>query len=377
MPAALFTALILAGFAAGAILIVRRGAARRSASRARPVAVPAVPAPASTQSSAAAASPAGALSSTEVFSKLQELAFGIAPLGVPRGEELADIAARAGTLLDSVATQPRYAPRRPLLLPQLLRAVNDDEVSRRELAGIIARDPALTGSLLKLANSSFYRVSERPVESVDRAVALLGTEGIRSLVAAAVTQPVFRLSSLQFPRFPEICWEHTYRCATAAEAHAAIVEDTDPFAAQLLGLTLGLGSIVVFRIVIDQYAMPAGRSADAAVVAAMLDSHAAAVARKIAASWDLSGRILGALEDQIPRAEMHEPTSLGRSLRFGGLIGALAVLNANQLVTDETAKASMLASGAAQSHFERIWTRLTGKGVAIPVRRSSPELRRR
>jgi len=373
MPAALISVLILAALAA-AIGIVRRSRAVRKAPRARPATAPPVPATPVTQSGPPAA---GALSSSEVFTKLHELAFGVAPLGVPRAQELTAMEASAATLLDSFATQPRYAPRRPLLLPQLLRAVNDDEVSRRELAGIIARDPALTGSLLKLANSSFYRISERPVESVDRAVALLGTDGIRSLVATALTQPVFRLSSLQFPRFPEICWEHTYRAAAAAEAHAAIVEDTDPFAAQLLGLTLGLGSIVVFRIVIDQYATPEGRSADAAVVAALLDSHAAAVARKIAASWDLSGRILGALEDQIPRAEMHEPTSLGRSLRFGELIGALAVLHANQQITDEAAKAAMLASGAALSHFERIWTRLTGKAVEIPAGRDSAELRRR
>jgi len=33
---------------------------------------------------------------------------------------------------------------------------------------MIAKDPALVGGLLKLANSPFYRVNAQPVESVDR-----------------------------------------------------------------------------------------------------------------------------------------------------------------------------------------------------------------
>jgi len=302
-----------------------------------------------------------ALSSTALTMKLQEYAFGVS-LAEPPAAQLEEIGAAARAVLETVATQPRYAPRRPLLLPKLLQAVNDSEVSRRELAGIIASDPALAGSLLKLANSSFYRTSDRPVESVERAVALLGTEGIRSLVANVLLQPVFRLTPAQFPHFPEAIWEHTYRMAAAAEAHAAIVEDSDPFAAQLLGLTLGLGSIVVFRVALDQYASRA-RAPDASVIAALLEAHAAPVARSIAASWDLSGRILAALEDQTAGG-WNQTTSLGRSLRFGNLIAALALLSTHQRVDDETAKATMLAQGATASQFERIWTRLTTRGSA-------------
>jgi hypothetical protein len=191
-------------------------------------------------------------------------------------------------------------------------------------------------------------------------VALLGTEGLRSLIATALVQPVFRLSATQFPQFPTIAWEHTFRMATAAEAHAAIVEDSDPFAAQLLGLTLGLGAIVVFRVALDQYGT---RAPNAAAVGALLDAHTARVARSIAASWDLSGRVLAALEDQAPGG-WNEPTSLGRTLAFGDLIGALAVLHANARVSDEAAKATMLAEGASLSQFERIWTRLTGRTAA-------------
>lgn len=305
----------------------------------------------------------GVLSPDEISSALQALAFDVECLPPPKPAAYEALAPRLAKALAADATELRHAPRRPMLLPQLLRAMRNDDVSRRELSKIIARDPALAGNLLKLANSPFYRVSDRPVESVDRAVAVLGTDGIRSLVTTALVQPVFDLSKQDFPRFPQVVWEHTYRAATAAEAHAAIVEDTDPFAAQLLGLTLGLGSIVVFRVALEQCEQHASRP-DPSVIAALLDAHAAPVACRIAASWALSERIADALADQIgSAAEPAQMTSLGRSLRFGRLIGALAVLRLNERINDGIAMASMLASGASQFQFESIWGRLTGKRV--------------
>jgi HD-like signal output (HDOD) protein len=376
MPAAVIL-LLLGGLLVIAVwLLARRRAAGREDRSSASAAVERVPP--QPPAAPAATAPTGdsrVLSGPEVFRKLHELAFGVAPLGAPAPEALEEIAPTTSVVLDTVATEPRYALRRPLLLPQLLRAVNDDEVSRRELAKIIARDPALAGSLVKLANSPFYRVNERPVESVDRAVALLGTNGIRSLVAAAVMQPVFKVSDTEFWRFPEATWEHTYRSAAAAEAHAAIVEDSDPFAAHLLALTMGLGAIVVFRVVLDVYRARPGLTAEPAVIASILDTHTAAVAHRIAQGWDLSGRMLEALEDQSPRAEMRQPTSLGKSLYFGRLIGALAVLTSIGVVSDGEAKASMVAGGTPAAEFDRMWTRLTGRGE--PVGRASGEPQRR
>jgi HD-like signal output (HDOD) protein len=325
------------------------------------------------QADVAPKQPARTLTTPEILNELAELAFDVRPLGPPSSAAYDAIAPQIGAVLEVDATELRHAPRRPLLLPQLLRAMRNDEVSRRELSKIIARDPALAGDLLKLANSSFYRVTDRPVESIDRAVALLGTDGIRSLVATALVQPVFDLSKQAFPQFPVVVWEHTYRTATAAEAHAAVVEDTDPFAAQLLGLTFGLGTIVVFRVALEQYARLAIRP-DPAVIAALLDKHSAPVARRIAVSWELSERISSALEDQAVSKESRERTALGRSLHFGRLMGALALLHINRRVSEETAKLSMLASEATEFQFESIWGRLTGK--AAPKMPRPPQLQR-
>jgi HD-like signal output (HDOD) protein len=308
-----------------------------------------------------ATAPEGSLSERDVFARLHALAFGVAPQDAPVSEMHPELEAATRAALSGAVNEPRYAPRRPLLLPQLLRAVNDTDVSRRELAALIVRDPALTGNLLKLANAPFYRVSSQPVESIDRAIALLGTDGIRSLVAAAVLQPVFRGSSGEFARFPEVVWDHTFRSGTAAAAHAAMVEHEDPFAGQLVALVTGLATIIVFRVVLDQYASRAELRPDVTTIARLVDAHTPEMARNVASSWELSERVIDALQDQLPERPSQERSALGNSLRFGRLAGALAVLNASGDIAPDVAKATLQAFAGASPQLDGIWARLSAR----------------
>ena len=296
-----------------------------------------------------------ALSHSTVTQFLHELAFDtlLAP-DVPA--EQSKIVTAVVSTLDVAATSPRYALRRPLLLPEVVRAVNDSDTTRRELAKLIARDPALVGSLLKLANGPIYRRGSQPIESVERALAVLGTLGVRALVAAALVQPVFRQSSAAAAKFPEIVWEHTQRAAAAAEMHATSVELSDAFAAQLVALVMGLGSIVVYRVALDEYASRA-LAPDPTTLASLLDANTARIARQIAASWELSDRLLEALEEQ-RSADDAPASSLGRSLRFGRLVGALSVLRSHDRIDDETGRAALAAAGGVGERFERLWARL-------------------
>jgi HD-like signal output (HDOD) protein len=246
------------------------------------------------------------------------------------------------------------------MLPRVLSASNDDSFSRRDLAALIARDPSLVGNLLKIANSSFYRVTPEPVESVDRAVVLLGTDGIRSLVTAALMQPIFRIGGADFPRFPDVAWEHTFRASNASVPYNFLVEKSDPAAAELLSLVMGLAGIVVFRVTIDQYTKHPRLRPDAGVVSSLLDIHSAAVARRIATSWELSEATIAGLDGQSTSVSNY-PTPLGRSLYFGRLVGALAVLRINHIIDDATARASIPVTNMPEAQLERMWTRLTPK----------------
>ena len=263
-------------------------------------------------------------------------------------------------ILEHIDAQPRYIPRRPSLLPKLMATVNDGDASMMEIARIVAQDPALTGNLLRIANSPVYRVGSQSIESIDRAVTQVGIQGIRSIIVTALLQPVMTAGVGAFSRFPELVWEHTLYSAAAAEAHATQVENAEPFVAQLIGLLYGLSAIVVFRIVRDQFAAHPQLAPDPGSVARLLETWVAPTAGRIAASWELSQRIQYALESQALAAELQMENSLGRSLKFGRVAGAVIVLCRVGRLSDDEARA-ILVSGAddRRSKIEKLWERFS------------------
>ncbi len=293
----------------------------------------------------------------EVMHRMHVLALETGMPQTSSSEELHEqLASGIRWALTRITEQPNYAPRRPLLLPKLVAAMNDDDTSRRELAHIITADPSLAGTLLKLANSPFYRIANEPIESLDRAIAVLGMDGMRSLVAAALMQPVFRIEGGGFAQFGEVVWQHTLSAATAAQAHATMIEHADPFAAQLLALMMGMASIVVFRLTIDQYEqrklLPLPR-----LVMTLLETQTAPVARQVATSWQLTERMDVALADQTAPHGVGI-SALGRSLLVGRFIAALDVLHERRILDDDAVYAALRTSGDSLEAYERIWTRV-------------------
>ena len=71
-------------------------------------------------------------------------------------------------------------PTLPLVLPKLLRTLENRNSNVRTVADVISIDPALTSKLLKVANSAYYGFPSE-ITSLQRAVALLGFNMVRSL----------------------------------------------------------------------------------------------------------------------------------------------------------------------------------------------------
>lgn len=331
---------------------------------------PATPAPASLPEPAAAppaaeASPAARPEAQPVALPLQRLVYAIA-LEDPRAADLAarPDAAHTQLLLDAsrefarVGTEPRYTPHRPSLLPQLMEVVNDEDASLRSLSRLVAQDPQLTGELLKTANSPLYRISTTPVESIERAVALLGTTGMRTLIAASLVKPLAQGRGGTPGRFGETIWEQSLYAASAAEAWAARSQDSDPFAAHLLALMHGLGDVTVYRVLSDLYAAQPSLRPDSAAIASALHTNAAVTAARIAGNWGLSERTRQALESQSSAAPVSDPSPLARALQFGLATGAITLLCRHGKLAEDQAMAQIEAAGHGGPLATRIWDRL-------------------
>lgn len=218
-----------------------------------------------------------------------------APRSPDEGEPVIAATARA---LARFAEDPQRLPRRPQLLPHLLSTLNDEEASSRDIAGIIARDPALAANLLKLANSALYRSHAAPVESLDRAVAMVGVDGLRHLVAVALMQPVMKMEGGVFGRLPDLIWDHTQRTALIAADAARAGGREDVFAAQLLALLQGLGAIVVVQALRDAVERNAGALPAADALAELLHRWSPRLGRAVAGAWGLPERVMLALHEQ-------------------------------------------------------------------------------
>jgi HD-like signal output (HDOD) protein len=201
-------------------------------------------------------------------------------------------------------------------------------------------------------------VSEVPVESVERATAVLGTQGIRTLISLRLMQPLSGPAGGVPAHFGEIIWQHSLCSASAAEAWAARGQDTDPFAAHLLALLNGLGCVTVYRVLADLYAAQSVVPMDAAVVAGALHANAAVTAARIAAGWGLSERTTQALESQSSAAPVTVQSPLARALQFGLLAGAAALLCRHGRLDEARAVQQIEAAGFGGTQSERVWDRL-------------------
>ena len=263
--------------------------------------------------------------------------------------ELAELEPATRVLAD-LELQAKYLPRRPSLLPRLMSAISSDSNSMREMARIIGDDGALLGGLLKLANSSYYRMSgSRPIESLEKAVTMVGTDGLRSLVATALLHPVMTGTRGPYSSFAEATWEHSQYAAGCAELHAARIEGADTFNARLLVLLLGLASNAVFRIA-REHCVSGSRCARPAAMARLFDDWVPPTAQRIAESWQLPADLLDVLAAP-------KESGLGRSLRFGRLAGALLLLVNHGHMRELSARAIILANDR-RAEVDRLWSRL-------------------
>ncbi len=276
---------------------------------------------AATDTDHAAVVPAAALAPEQeaaLLLRLYALAFADAPASEPSAASRAaqaEIAATVVAVLARIDAHPRYTPRRPQLLPQLTRAINDPDAGAQAIAAILGQDPALAGNLLRIANSSAYRRQAEPVENLERAVALLGTEGLRQIVLAALLQPVIADDGSVFGRCAALLWEHTLLSAKATARDAEDAAREDASAAQLLALLYGLGAVAVLQVLRDAYARHAGVPPDPDLVAGMLATWSAPCAKAISADWGLSSLMQRALEERGDAAALQPGDALARALR--------------------------------------------------------------
>jgi hypothetical protein len=256
-------------------------------------------------------------------------------------------------MLEVDALDPNYFPRRPALMPQLLQAVNDPHAASERLSRIIAHDPVLTADILRLANSSLYRMSPTPIETIQRALVVCGVDALRGMLAAAMLRPVFRATRKNFPRLPRMLWERTERAARAAELYAMETMSQDRFEAQLVVLLSALGPLVIYGAALDVYTRNPHFSPSGDLCVELIGSLAPQMSLRIARDWQTSPRLLAALEGS-------PDEGLTTARHVGELLGTLSYLESQTVISSEERLDLVDGAGIPDGLASRIWTALSG-----------------
>lgn len=117
--------------------------------------------------------------------------------------------------LEALLAKGLNIPPQPKVLFEIDKLMQKDDFSMKALAAAIGKDVGLTAAVFKIANSPGMGNSRR-IDSLDQAVAVLGTGPLVSLVKCSALRQSLGGNAEVFARF----WEHAADIATLAAAIA-------------------------------------------------------------------------------------------------------------------------------------------------------------
>ena len=137
-------------------------------------------------------------------------------------------------------------PRLSTIAMRLVEMASDDDCSAKELAELIEKDPSLAVRTLKLANSSFFQISQ-PIASLTQAVVKLGFHQLRIMALSLSLRDIFpmgRIGVLDYEKF----WRASLYRALLAKDLVARLKGGNPEEAFVAGLIMEIGLLVLFEL---------------------------------------------------------------------------------------------------------------------------------
>lgn len=185
----------------------------------------------------------------------------------------------------------------PAIAIRLNKMVDDPGTTAADIGKLISQDPALTMRLLQVANGSFYGLSSR-VDTIARAVTVLGTRQVRDLVLATSVTKAFSGVPNQLMTMEEF-WRHSLYVGLAARLLASHLQRRDSEALFTAGLLHDVGRLLIFnqepvlahQAFVHGLTQPAGFDSPVLAEREVLGYDHAEVGWALAARWKLPERL--------------------------------------------------------------------------------------
>jgi putative nucleotidyltransferase with HDIG domain len=135
----------------------------------------------------------------------------------------------------------------PSVVSRAMEAIYSSRSGAKEVADIIGLDPALSGRILRLVNSPFYRTMSRPVVSLAEAVLRLGYQSVQSALLTSATTSLLCPPLLRYGLERKEFWNHSVAVALSARSIARLVRLGGAEEAYIAGLLHDIGKVGMDR----------------------------------------------------------------------------------------------------------------------------------
>jgi putative nucleotidyltransferase with HDIG domain len=202
-----------------------------------------------------------------------------------------------------IAADRLVLPAMPGTALECMQVLSDPHQTFGSVGTVLGRDPLLASRVLKLANSAAFP-SRVPAESLEQAIARMGTEGLMSAIVEFSLYDAFTSRDERIQRSFRGVWEHSLAVSLLAKDLCSFggVPGLEPQTAYLIGLLHDIGKPVVGAILLEaerQLAREGDRSlawmSDAVWKQVVNDSHRS-VGVALARKWMLPDTVVRSIE---------------------------------------------------------------------------------
>ena len=235
-------------------------------------------------------------------------------------------------------------PRIPAIIPQLMRTLQDENMSAAKLSAQLAQDVLLVAEVYREANRPCYqsRYNASPsINNMEGAIMLLGQNGMRMLLARVAFRPIVSMQSGGLTvRTAPLIWRQSEKCALAASLVAPTMH-ANAFDAYLAGLMANVGLVVAFRLIDQLHAPDAFPHSDAFIAQVFVQARRLSV--RIAELWEFPESVTSA----IAQAGQVDAYPQAQALALGERLSKLHMLiDAAQFPADDSFVLAGLDKGA-------------------------------
>lgn len=147
-------------------------------------------------------------------------------------------------LYAACAQKDLQLPTMPEVATRIAELADDPDAGVPELTRVIQMEPAVAGSILKVANSPLYRGTAE-IDNIRNAVIRLGLKVTRDLATSIALREVFSSKNKAIQARMQSAWEHSVNISSRSYALAKKTGTLDPERALMAGLLHDIGEVAI------------------------------------------------------------------------------------------------------------------------------------